>query len=162
MIKHVQQYGIFALVLCVLFLIPSKITAQEVYFAEDPPMVLDGKIKRIPDFIVEYSAKNNGIIQLELVQNKQTVVGKGTFAVKKRGSNTATINLNMLHADRTLAPGTNYEYRLTLFENANTKKASTKSANRMGLNTSFAPTSKSTLELKKVGKTTVVKGVKVL
>ena len=161
MIKAIQRSCVFTFLLCYLMLSASQLVAQEVYFAEDPPMVLDGKQKRIPDFIIEYSAKNHGFITLELVQNAETVVGKSTFTVKKRGSNTAKMVLEMLHKDRSLAPGKNYQYRLTLYENRNsTTSSKTKSTNRMGLSTALVPSTKP--EPKKVGETTIVLGVKVL
>ncbi len=161
MSKSVQEYWIFMIFICGFLFTGIHVKAQEVYFAEDPPMVLDGKAKQIPGFVVEYSAKNNGFILLQLFKNKELLVGKGVFVVKKRGSNTAAMSLRMLDADKQLEPSTDYEYRLTLFENSSTKEATSKETSSMISTASFAPLSKSAPERKKVGKTTIVQGVKV-
>ena len=162
MTYNAKQSWIFIILLCNFLLTGTSILAQEVYFAEDPPMVLDGKNKHVSDFIIEYSAKNNGFIELELWQNSTTVVAKSAFIVKKRGSNTAKMYLDLAHPTKTLSPGSFYQYKLTLYENTITSQNVSNSANQMDFTRSINSNIPKISERKKVGKTLVITGVKVL
>lgn len=132
--------------------------AQEVYFAENPPMELDANTTVFTGYTVEYSAKNYGSISLEL-WNGSTLVGRGTYLVRKRGSNTANLQIKRNDIHKALVPGSNYHYKLSIKEQqARATNTYNKRINRQTLTTSFSQSSTT----KNITKTTIVNGVSVV
>jgi len=132
--------------------------SQEVYFAENPPMELDVNTTVFTGYTVEYSAKNHGSIALELWSGS-TLVGRGTYLVRKRGSNTANLQIKRIDTQKALVPGSNYQYKLIIKEEqARATSIYNKRINSQALTTSFSQSSTTMNN----SKTTIVNGVSVV
>ncbi len=139
MIRKIHLLFFLVTSLILISLGSGNLVAQEVYFAEDPPIVLKQGTNRFTNYVVEYSAKNNGTIELEL-WHQSKLIAKGIHQVKKRGSNTAHLDLIMLDTNQTLLVADGYRYELALFEEEFKpieKRTRTSQSNYSSFNTSL-------------------------